>query len=102
MYLSGAGAASGYLHLLRQDLYECDSAFVIGYSMADPNLAEIFFNTADLLNKCFVFSGRADELSAHRIALVGTDTGLSLADFVGEIQSRPADSESPLPSDLMS
>lgn len=101
LYLSNARGRSGYLHMLKQDLYECDSAFVVGYSMADPNLAEIFFNSNDLLNKCFVFSGQADELSAHRISLIGTNTNLGIADLVTLVKKRPANIEPPLPSNLV-
>jgi hypothetical protein len=88
MYLSGARSGSGYFHMLKQDLYECDVAFVIGYSMADPDLAEIFFNSQELLNKCFVFSGDTDELTAHRISLIGKDTKLGLADLARLAQER--------------
>ena len=101
LYLANARSGSGYLHMLKQDLYECDSAFVIGYSMADPNLAEIFFNSEDLLNKCFVFSGHADELSAHRISLIGTNTDLGMADLDRLVKERPANAEIPIRSDLI-
>lgn len=100
-YLMNARTGSGYFHILRQDLYECDSAFVIGYSMADPNLAELFFNTDDLLNKCFVFSGKADELSAHRISLIGADTGCDLGNFAEMVKKRPIAVEPPLRADLI-
>ncbi len=72
---------AGYQHMLKQDLHECDAAFVVGYSMADPDFATTFFNSDDLVNKCFVFSGIADELSAYRISLIGTDTKLGVSDI---------------------
>ena len=91
---------SGYYHAFRQDLYECDAVFVIGYSMADPDLATIFFGSDDLINKCFVFSGVPDELSAHRISLIGTNTNLSLADLARLVRERPADVTPPLRAEL--
>ncbi len=100
LYLKGAHAGSGYYHLLEQDLYESNVVFVVGYSMADPDFANIFFGSHDLLNKCFVFSGTPDELSAHRISLIGTNTNLALDDFARLITDRPPDEALPLRGEL--
>ena len=101
LYLMGPhGGGSAYYHMFKQDLYECDAVFVVGYSMADPDLATIFFGSDDILNKCFVFSGIPDELSAHRISLVGTNTNLSLADFASLVRDRPADVAPPPRAEL--
>lgn len=100
LYLSGARSGSGYFHLLKQDLYECDAAFVVGYSMADPDLAEIFFNSRDLLNKCFVLSGTTDELAAYRLSLIGKDTKLGLENFAQLIRERQPSTSPPLRSEI--
>jgi hypothetical protein len=100
LYLSNTRSGSGYFHMLKQDLYECDVAVVVGYSMADPDLATIFFNSEELLNKCFVFSGATDELSSHRISLIGTNTGLGLVELVSRIDARPVATAPTLRSDL--
>jgi hypothetical protein len=101
LYLMKGGSQSSYHHMLRQDLHECDVAFVIGYSMADPDLASLFFNTEDLLNKCFVFSGKPDELSAHRISLIGTNTELGLTDLARLAKTIAANVEPPIRSELL-
>ncbi len=101
IYLMNARSRSGYYHLLKQDLYECDAVFVVGYSMADPDLASLFFNSDDLLNKCFVFSGSPDELAAHRISLIGTNTQLTTADLARLVRERPNDTEPMPPSELL-
>lgn len=101
VYLSGTKAVSGYRHQLEQDLYECDAVFVIGYSMADPDLAQIFFNSEDLLNKCFVFSGHTDEITAHRISLIGNNTELDLSDLIKLIRSRKTSIEHSLRPEII-
>lgn len=100
LYLTGSHGRSGYYHMFRQDLYECDVAIVVGYSMADPDLAAAFFGSEDLINKCFVFSGIPDELSAHRISLIGTNTNSDLADLARLVRERPADVAPPLRAEL--
>jgi hypothetical protein len=100
LYLKGAHAGSGYYHLFQQDLYESDAVFVVGYSMSDPDLATIFFGSDDVLNKCFVFSGTPDELSAHRISLIGTNTNSTLECLAQLVRERPPDAEPPLRGEL--
>lgn len=100
LYLMGQHGGSGYYHMFRQDLYECDAVFVVGYSMADPDLATIFFGSDDLINKCFVFSGSPDELSAHRISLIGTNTNSSLQDLARLVRERTPDDQPPLRMEL--
>lgn len=93
LYLQNSRSGSRYFHALRQDLHECDAVFVVGYSMGDPDFANLFYNSDDLLNKCFVFSGTPDELSAHRISLIGNNTGLGLADLARLTQNRSEDNQ---------
>jgi hypothetical protein len=100
LYLMGPHGGSGYYHMFNQDLYECDVVFIVGYSMADPDLATIFFGSDALINKCFVFSGTADELSAHRISLIGTNTNSGLVDLARMVRARPSDEALPVRAEL--
>lgn len=101
LYLMNSRSGSGYYHMLKQDLHECDAVFVIGYSMSDPDFATAFFNTDDLINKCFVFSGVPDELSAHRISLIGTNTNFGMADLATLVRNQPASDEQVFRSEII-
>jgi hypothetical protein len=101
LYLMNSRSGSGYYHMLKQDLHECDAVFVVGYSMSDPDFATTFFNSNDLINKCFVFSGVPDELSAHRISLIGTNTNLGMEQLALLVKNQPPNEELTFRSDII-
>ncbi|AKR56532.1 hypothetical protein XM25_12153 [Devosia sp. H5989] len=90
LYMAGSHSSSRYMALLQQDLHEADAVFVIGYSMGDPDLAHIFFNTPSLINKCFVYSGVTSKLDDHRISLIGTNTKRTSTEFLADASNATA------------
>ncbi|UJQ94460.1 hypothetical protein [Mariluticola halotolerans] len=91
LYLAGSHSNSPYHNLLHQDLHESDCVIVIGYSMGDPDLVHLFYNSTDLINKCFVFSGDTSALDNHRISLIGTDTKQTSTAFLAAHDATPID-----------
>lgn len=89
LYVAGSHSNSPLHHVMRQDFYEADVVIVIGYSMADPDLQTLFFESPDLVNKCFVFSGTPDALSSHRIKLIGHNTNRTAAQFLEAARAVP-------------
>ncbi|WP_165504408.1 SIR2 family protein [Rhizobium laguerreae] len=92
-YISGSHSTNTYIDQLQNDLFECDCCIVVGYSMGDPNLSQIFFKADQLINKCFVFSGTPGRLAAHRINLIGNNTNLKSSDLVTLYQNTPKTGE---------
>jgi hypothetical protein len=73
LYIAGSHKNTEYRDQLAKDLSECDACFVIGYGMGDEDLAQLFYNSPDFQNKCFVFSGDTDLETNYRISLIGKD-----------------------------
>jgi hypothetical protein len=92
-YVAGSHSQNIYLDQLQNDLFECDVFVVIGYNMGDPNLSNLFFKSKNLMNKCFVFSGTPDNLSRHRIELIGHNTNLKSHDFLSMYKNAPKSGE---------